>query len=193
MNAFHLAHMALAKVEPGSLILIGPDDAKGKQSFAIAVHRAGNPFALRLVSFSADRSALRAVKTELSAQEAADRFVLSLGRDFVVEPNLFEDVRTNFRDDAALKAGDLLVHDAKQLMVVKPKTDKPALVVDLAGGEVTELSAQSVAVFTHWSISVEGANGERVCVVDTKSHRHGTSHRRHDLVSIPSADSALAR
>lgn len=175
MNAFHLSHTELAKVEPGSLILIGPVGAQGEQCFAIAVHRAGNPLALRLVSFSADRSALRAVTTELSAQETADRFVLSLGRNFTVEPNLFEQVRTDFRDDAALRAGDLLLHDAKQLLVVVPAKDTPALVVDLAAGEVTELSAQSVAVFTHWSIFVTGVDGQKTCVVDTKSHRHATA------------------
>jgi hypothetical protein len=175
MNAFHLTHEQLAKVEPGSLVLLGPTGTHGEQHFAIAVHRAGNPFAVRLVSFSPDRSALRAVKTELSAEEASDRFVLSLGREFAVEPNLFEQVRTNFRDDAALKAGDLLVDGAKHALVVTPATDTPALVVDLAGGEVTELSAQAVAVFTHWSVFVQGAAGQRICVVDTKSHRQATA------------------
>ena len=175
MNAFHLTHVQLAKVEPGSLILLGSSGTDDEQYFAIAVHRAGNPFAVRLVSLSPDRSALRAVKTELSAEETPDRFVLSLGREFAVEPNLFEQVRTHFRDDAALKAGDLLVDEAKQFLVVTPAKDMPALVVDLAGGEVTELSAQSVAVFTHWSIFVHGADGQRICVVDTKSHRQATA------------------
>jgi hypothetical protein len=55
-----------------------------------------------------------------------------------------------------------------------PATDAPALILDLAGGEVNELSAQTVAVFTHWSIFVGAADGRRICVVDTKSHRQAT-------------------
>jgi hypothetical protein len=175
MKTFPLTHVTLAKVEPGSLILLGQNGADDERHLAIAVHRAGNPFAVRVVSFSPDRSAMRSVVTKLSAQEAPDRLVLSLGRDFSLEPNLFEQVRTDVRDATALKAGDLLVHDTKQLLVVAPARDTPALVVDLAGAEVTELSAQSVAVFTHWAIFVTGADGHRICLVDTKSHRQATA------------------
>ena len=124
-----------------------------------------------LVSFRADRGALRAVRTELSATEAPERFVLSLGRCFTVEPNLFEQVRTDFREASTLRPGDLLVHDAQQLLVVAPAKDTPPLVVDLAGGEVTELSAPSVAVVTHWNICVRNAEDQRICLVDTKSHK----------------------
>jgi hypothetical protein len=175
MNTFSLTHVELAKVEPGSLVLLGPDDADGEHHLAIAVHRADNPLAVRVVSFRPDRSALRAVRTDLSAQETPDRFVLSFGRDFVLEPNLFEQVRTNVRDATALRAGDLLVQGAMQLLVVMPAKETPALVVDPAGGEVIELSAQSVAVFTHWSIFVRGADDQRICLVDTKSHRQATA------------------
>jgi hypothetical protein len=35
--------MQLAKVEPGSLVLVAPTDADAEQYFAIAVHRAGEP------------------------------------------------------------------------------------------------------------------------------------------------------
>jgi hypothetical protein len=84
-------------------------------------------------------------------------------------------VRTNFRNAQALRAGDLLVHDTKQLLVVLPVTDTPALVVDLTAGEVTELSAESVAVFTHWRILVSDADGRRICLVDTKSHRQAAA------------------
>jgi hypothetical protein len=175
MDAIHVAHVQLSKVEPGSLVLIGPTGADAEQYFAIAVHRAGEPFAARLVSFRADRGALRAVRTDLSDTEAPERFVLSLGRHFTVEPNLLEQVRTDFREGSALKAGDLLVLDAQQLLVVAPSKDKPPLVVDLAGGEVTELSASSVAVVTHWNIYVGNAEGQRICLVDTKSHKQATA------------------
>jgi len=175
MNAFHLTHTELARVEPGSLVLIGPNIADSQHHFAIAVHWAGSPAAVRLVSFTADRSSLRPVTTELSPDEAPDHFVLNLGRDFTLEPNLSEMVRTNFRDKSALRAGDLLVHEAKQFLVVVPVTDTPALVVDLTAGEVTELSAESVAVFTHWRILVGDADGRRLCLVDTKSHRQAVA------------------
>jgi hypothetical protein len=169
MDAIHLTHVQLAKAEPGSLVLVGSTDAEAQQYFAIAVHRAGEPFLTRLVSFRADRGALRATRVELSATEAPDRFVLSLGRHFTIEPNLFEQVRTDVREGSALKAGDLLVVDTQQFLVVTQ--DKLPLVVDLAGGEVTELAAASVAVVTHWSICVRNAAGERICLVDTKSHK----------------------
>jgi hypothetical protein len=175
MDAIHLTHVQLANVEPGSLVLIGPTGADAEQYFAIAVHRAGEPSAAALVSIRADRGALRAVRTELSAVEAPERFVLSLGRCFTVEPNLFEQVRTDFREASTLRPGDLLVHDAQQLLVVAPAKDTPPLVVDLAGGEVTELSAQSVAVVTHWNICVQSADGQRICLVDTKSHKQAAA------------------
>ena len=176
MDAIHLTHVQLAKVEPGSLVLIGATDADAEQYFAIAVHRAGEPSAPRLVSFRGDRGALRAVRTDLSAAEAPERFVLSLGRHFSVEPNLLEPVRTDLRVQSALTAGDLLVHDAQQLLVVEAAKGTPPLVVDLAGGEVSELSAASVAVVTHWNIYVCNAEGQRTCVVDTKSHRGATAY-----------------
>ena len=175
MNAFQLTHVELARVEPGSLILVGPNIADSQHHFAVAMRRAGSPAAVRLVSFATDRSALRTITTELSSDEVPDHFVLSLGRDFALEPNLFEMVRTNFRNAQALRAGDLLVHDTKQLLVVLPVTDTPALVVDLTAGEVTELSAESVAVFTHWRILVSDADGRRICLVDTKSHRQAAA------------------
>ena len=75
-----------------------------------------------------------------------------------------------------LKPGDLLVHGAQQLLVVAPATDKPPLVVDLAKGEVIELSAASVAVITHWNIYVRNAEGLRICLVDTKSHKQASAH-----------------
>lgn len=175
MDAIQLTHVQLAKVEPGSLVLVGPTGADVEQYFGIAVHRAGESFATRLVSFRADRGALRAVRAELSATDAPERFVLSLGRHFTVEPNLFEQVRTDFQEQSALRPGDLLVHDAQQLLVVAPAKDTPSLVVDLAGGEVTELSAASVAVVTHWNIYVRNAEGQRICLVDTKSHKQATA------------------
>ncbi len=177
MDAIHLTHVQLAKVEPGSLVLIGATEADAEQYFAIAVHRAGEPFAPRLVSFRGDRGALRAVRTDFSAAQAPERFVLSLGRQFSVEPNLLEPVRTDLREQSALTAGDLLVHDAQQLLVVEAAKGTPPLVVDLAaGGEVSELSAASVAVVTHWNIYVCNAEGQRTCVVDTKSHRGATAY-----------------
>jgi hypothetical protein len=176
MDAINLTHMQLAKVEPGSLVLIGARGADAEQYFAIAVHRAGEPSLTSLVCFRADRGALRAVRVELSASEAPDRFVLSLGRRFTIEPNLFEQVRADIREGSALNAGDLLVRDAQQLLVVAPaaKGTQP-LVVDLAGGEVTELSDASVAVVTHWNIYVRNADGQQICLVDTKSHKQATA------------------
>jgi hypothetical protein len=171
MDAIQMTHMQLAKVEPGSLVLVGAADADAEQYFAIAVHRAGEPSAPRLVSFRSDRGALRAVRTDLSATEAPERFVLSLGRHFSVEPNLLEPIRTDLREQSALTAGDLLLHDAQQLLVVESGKDTPPLVVDMAGGEVSELSAPSVAVVTHWNLYVRNAEGQRTCVVDTKSHK----------------------
>jgi hypothetical protein len=176
MDAIHLTHLQLAQVEPGSLVLIGPTGADAEQYFAIAVHRAGEPFLARLVCFRADRGALRAVRVELSASEAPERFVLSLGRRFTIEPNLFEQVRSDIRERSALKAGDLLVLDAQQLLVVAPAAkDTQPLVVDLAGGEVTELSDAAVAVVTHWNICVRNADGQQICLVDTKSHKQATA------------------
>jgi hypothetical protein len=170
MDAIHLTHMQLAEVEPGSLVLVGATDADAEQYFAIAVHRAGEPIAPHLVSFRGDRGALRAIRPDLSATEP-ERFVLSLGRDFSVEPNLLEPVRTDLREHSALTAGDLLVHAGQQLLVVESAKGTPPLVVDLAGGEVSELSAPSVAVVTHWNICVHNAEGQTICVVDTKSHK----------------------
>ena len=72
-------------------------------------------------------------------------------------------------------AGDLLIHDAQQLLVVESAKDTPPLVVDLAGGEVSALSADSVAVVSHWNIYVCNAEGQRTCVVDTKSHKSTTA------------------
>ena len=175
MEAIHLSHMQLAKVEPGSLVLVAATDADAEQYFAIAVHRAGEPSAPRLVSFRGDRGALRAIRTDLSATEPPERFVLSLGRHFSVEPNLLEPIRTDLREQSALTAGDLLVHEGQQLLVVKSAQDGPPLVVDLAKGEVSELSAPSVAVVTHWSICVQNSEGQRTCVVDTKSHKSTTA------------------
>jgi hypothetical protein len=175
MDAIHVTHVQLTKVEPGSLVLIGPTGTEVEQYFAIAVHRAGEPAATRLVSFRADRGALRAVRAELSATEEPERMLLNLGRDFTVEPNLFEEVRTDFREQSALRPGDLLVHEAQLLLVVAPAKDTPPLVVDLAGGEVTELSAASMAVVTHWNLYVRSAEDERICLVDTKSHKQATA------------------
>ncbi len=176
MDATHLTHLQLSNVEPGSLVLVGATDADAEQYFAIAVHRAGEPLAPRLVSFRSDRGALRAVRTDLSATEAPERFVLSLGRHFSVEPSLLEPVRTDLREQSALTTGDLLIHDAQQLLVVESAKGTPPLVVDLAAGEVSELSAASVAVVTHWNIYVRNAEGQRTCVVDTKSHKSTTAH-----------------
>jgi hypothetical protein len=175
MDAIHLTHMQLAKVEPGSLVLVAPTDADAEQYFAIAVHRAGEPLAPRLVSFRGDRGALRAIRTDLSTSESPERFVLSLGRHFSVEPNLLEPIRTDLREQSALTAGDLLVHEGQQLLVVEAGHDGPPLVADMAAGEVSELSAPSVAVVTHWNICVRNAEGQRTCVVDTKSHKSTTA------------------
>lgn len=175
MEAIHLSHMQLAKVAPGSLVLVAATDADAEQYFAIAVHRAGEPSAPRLVSFRGDRGALRAIRTDLSATEPPERFVLNLGRHFSVEPNLLEPIRTDLREQSALRTGDLLVHEGQQLLVVKSAQDRPPLVVDLAKGEVSELSAPSVAVVTHWSICVQNSEGQRTCVVDTKSHKTTTA------------------
>lgn len=174
MDAIQLTHVQLSQVEPGSLVLVAATDADAEQYFAIAVHLAGEPAAPRLVSFRGDRGALRAVRTELSATEAPERFVLSLGRHFSVEPNLFEPVQTG-REQSALMAGDLLVQDAQQLLVVESVKGARPLVVDLARGEVSELSAVSVAVVSHWDIYICNADGQRICVVDTKSHKITTA------------------
>jgi hypothetical protein len=175
MDAIHLTHVPLSKVEPGSLVLTEAGGADAEQYFAIAVCLAGEPHAVRLVSFRPDRGALRAVRTDFSASDAPERFVLSLGRHFTVEPNLFERVRTDFLERSALRAGDLLICGAQQFLVVAPAKDTPLLVVDLAGGEVTELPPASVALVTHWNIYVRSAEGQRLCLVDTKSHRQATA------------------
>lgn len=175
MDTIHLTHMQLAKVEPGSLVLVAATDTDAEQYFALAVHRAGEPLAPRLVSFRGDRGALRAIRTDLSATESPERFVLSLGRHFSVEPNLLEPIRTDLREQSALMAGDLLLHDGEQLLVVESGHDRAPLVVDMAAGEVSELSAQSVAVVTHWNICIQNAEGQRTCVVDTKSHKSTTA------------------
>jgi hypothetical protein len=91
---------------------------------------------------------LRAIRTDLSTSESPERFVLSLGRHFSVEPNLLEPIRTDLREQSALTAGDLLVHEGQQLLVVEAGHDGPPLVADMAAGEVSELSAPSVAVVT---------------------------------------------
>ena len=174
MDAIQLTHVQLSKVEPGSLVLVAATDADAEQYFAIAVHGAGETSAPRLVSFRGDRGALRAVRTELSATEAPERFVLSLGRNFSVEPNLLEPVQTE-REQSALMAGDLLIQDAQQLLVVESGKDARPLVVALAAGEVSELSAAPVAVVSHWNIYVCSAEGQRTCVVDTKSHKSTTA------------------
>lgn len=176
MDAVHLTHVPLAEVKPGSLLLIGPTDTHIEQYFAIAVDGAGDPPAVRLVSFHADRGALRAVRTELSPAQTPERLVLDLGRQFTLEPNLYEQVRTDCREPSALKPGDLLVHGAQQRLVVAQATDTRPLVVDLVGGEVMELSAASVAVITHWNIYVRNADGQRICLVDTKSHKQASAH-----------------
>lgn len=175
MDAIHLTHASLAEVEPGSLVLSGPTGADAEQYFSIAVHRAGESVA-RLVSFRADRGALRAIRTELSDTQSPERVVLSLGRRFTVEPNLYEQVRTDIHDQSALKPGDLLVHNARQLLVVASATDRPPLVVDLVEGDVTELSVASVAVITHWNIYVRNGEGRITCLVDTKSHKQASAH-----------------
>jgi hypothetical protein len=175
MDATHLTHASLAEVEPGSLVLSGPTGTDGEQYFSIAVHRAGES-AARLVSFRADRGSLRAVRTELSALQSPELVVLSLGRRFTVEPNLYEQVRTDIHDQSALKPGDLLVHNAQQLLVVAPAIDGPPLVVDLVSGEVTELPVASVAVVTHWNIYVRNGEGHIICLVDTKSHKQASAH-----------------
>jgi hypothetical protein len=176
MDAIHLTHVQLAEVKLGSLLLIGANETDVEQHFAIAVQLARDPSAPRMVSFRADRGALRAVRTELSAAQKPARLVLNLGRHFSVEPNLYEQVRTDFRELSMLQPGDLLVHGAQQLLVVAPATDKPPLVVDLVGGEVTELSATSAAVVTHWNIYVRNVEGQRICLVDTKSHKQSSAH-----------------
>lgn len=175
MHAIHLTHTSLAEVEPGSLILSGPTGTDVEQYFSVAAHLAGES-AARLVSFRADRGSLRAVRTELSAVQSPERLVLSLGRHFTVEPNLYEQIRTDIHDQSALKPGDLIVHNAQQLLVVTPATDKPPLVVDLVEGEVKELPVASVAVVTHWNIYVRNGEGQRICLVDTKSHKQASAH-----------------
>lgn len=172
MDAIQLTHAPLAQVEPGSLVLVGATDSDAEQYFAIVAHRAGNPDGPCLVSFRGDRGALRAIRTDLSSAEAPERFVLSLGRRFSVEPNLLESVRTDLRAQSALTAGDLLIHDAQQFLVVECAKGTAPLVIDTAGGEVSEISAASVAVVTHWNIYVCNAVGERICLVDTKSHKN---------------------
>lgn len=176
MDAIHLTHVRLAEVTPGSLLLIGPTGTDAEQYFAIAVHRSGEPSAPCLLSFRADRGALRAVRTELSPTQEPKRLVLDLGRNYSVEPNLYEQVRTDVHEHSALRPGDLLVHGAQQLLVVAPAKDARPQVVDLAGGVVTELSMASIAVVTHWNIYVRNEEGQRICLVDTKSHKQATAH-----------------
>jgi hypothetical protein len=172
MDAMNLTHMQLAQVEPGSLVLIAATDADAEQYFAIAVHRAGEPGAPRLVCFRGDRGALRAVRIDFSVAQAPEQFVLNLGRNFNIEPGLLESMRTDLRDQSLLTAGDLLIHDARQLLVVESAQGTAPLVADLVAGEVRELSAPSVAVVTHWNMYVRNSEGRRICVVDTKSHRN---------------------
>lgn len=76
MEAVHLTHVPLAEVKPGSLLLIGPTDIDVEQYFALAVDGAGEPSAARVVSFRADRGALRAVRTELLPAQKPERLVL---------------------------------------------------------------------------------------------------------------------
>jgi hypothetical protein len=160
----------------GSLLLIGRSETDDEQHFAIAVQQARGAPAPRLVSFLADRGALRAVRTELSDDQKPGRLVLDLGRNFSIEPNMYEQVRTDIHEQNALEPGDLLVQGAQQLLVVAAATDKRPLVVDIAKGEVAELSATSVAVITHWNIYICNADGQRVCLVDTKSHKQASVH-----------------
>lgn len=176
MDAIRLTHVQLAEVQLGSLLLIGSSETDAEQHFAIAVQHATDAPAPRLVSFRADRGALRAVRIELSVAQKPGRSVLNLGRNFIVEPNLYEQVRTDIHEQSVLKPGDLLVHGTQQLLVVASATDKPPLVVDLVKGEVTELSAAAVAVITHWNIYVRNEEGQRICLVDTKSHKQASAH-----------------
>ncbi len=118
--------MPLAEVKPGSLLLIGATDADHEQYFAIAVDGAGDPSASRWCPSGPTVALLRAVRTELSSTQKPERLVLDLGRQFTVEPNLHEQVRTDFREPSALKPGDLLVHGAQQLLVVAPATRRAA-------------------------------------------------------------------
>lgn len=176
MDAIHLTHMPLAEVKPGSLLLVGPTDTDSEQYFAIAVDGAKEPNVPRFVSFRADRGALRAVRIELSPKQKPDRLVLDLGRHFALEPNLYEQVRTDVRELSALKPGDLLVNGARQLLVVAPSADARPLVADLVTGEVIELAATSVAVVTHWNIYVRNTDDQLICLVDTKSHKQASAH-----------------
>lgn len=176
MDAIQLTHVPLAEVKPGSLLLVGPDETDSEQYFAIAVDGLRQPNAARLVSFRADRGALRAIRTELSPTQKPERCLLDLGRHYALEPNLYEQVRTDFRELSALKPGDLLVHGAQQLLVVAPATAARPLVLDLAIGEVIELAATSVAVVTHWNINVRSADGQIICLVDTKSHKQSGTY-----------------
>jgi len=178
MDTINLTHVPLAEVQPGSLLLIGAIDTDLEQYFAIAVDgAAGASSATRWVSFRADRGALRAVRTELAPAQKPDRLVLDLGQNFTLEPNLYEQVRTDVRDLSVLKPGDLLAHGARQLLVVAAAAaDTRPQVVDLASGEVNELSMVSVAVINHWNIYVRSADGHRLCLVDTKSHKQASAH-----------------
>jgi hypothetical protein len=177
MDTINLTHVPLTEVQPGSLLLIGATDGDPEQYFAIAVDGAtGAQSATRWVSFRADRGALRAVRTELSPTQKPERLVLNLGQHFALEPNLYEQVRTDVRDLSALKPGDLLAHGVRQLLVVAAAADKRPQVIDLVSGEVNELSVVSVAVITHWNIYVRSAEGQRLCLVDTKSHKQATAH-----------------
>jgi hypothetical protein len=176
MDAIVLTHVPLAEVKPGSLLLIGATDTDREQYFAIAVDGGGPASAARWVSFRADRGALRAIRTELSPPQKPESLVLNLGRNYTLEPNLYEQVRTDFREPSALKPGDLLAQGAQQLLVVALAADARPLVVDLASGEIIELSVASVAVITHWNIYIRNADGQRLCLVDTKSHKQASAH-----------------
>ena len=173
MDAVHLTHLQLAKVEPGSLVLVGATDAEAEQYFAIAVHRAGEP-ARRVWCPSAAIAARCGPYAPIFRPQNRRALRADLGR-FSVEPNLLEPIRTDLREQSALAAGDLLVHDGQQFLVIESAKDSPPLVVDLAGGEVSELSAESVAVVTHWNICIHDADGQRTCLVDTKSHKSTTA------------------
>lgn len=177
MDTINLTHVPLAEVQPGSLLLIGATDTDLEQYFAIAVDgAAGASSATRWVSFRADRGALRAVRTELAPAQEPERLVLNLGQNFTLEPNLYEQVRTDVRDVSVLKPGDLLAHGARQLLVVAAAADTRPQVVDLVSGAVNELSMVSVAVINHWNIYIRSADGHRLCVVDTKSHKQASAH-----------------
>ncbi len=178
MDTINLTHVPLAEVQPGSLLLIGATDTDLEQYFAIAVDgAAGARPRTRWVSFRADRGALRAVRTELVARTEARPTGAESGADtlpsspiytsksgpmFVTCPCSSQVTCWHTAHDSCWSSPQPQTHGRRSLTWAAEKSD--------------ELSVVSVAVITHWNIYVRSADGHRLCLVDTKSHKQASAH-----------------